>query len=492
LHICTLFWLCRKGVFLLLLFPVVKEFLADTKTPISIFGALRKNGPCFLLESVEKGENWGRYSMIGIKPAGEIRFHDGKWDATGEIEIPERNDNPMEVLRNLIQKYTVEIQGGDLPAYVGGLAGFLSYDVIRHYEDLPNRPSIDTSFPDAHFMLVKELVVYDHLKSVIKIIILVPENERVGAFKYAESRIDEIMQQIEKEDIKANTLSHEKLYVKSNFTKQKFMDAVERAKKYIENGEILQVVLSQRLKVTPMPEAFSVYRRLRSLNPSPYMFYFDFSDYSILGSSPECLAKVENGVIETHPIAGTRKRGLNAQEDSVLAKELLSDKKELAEHKMLVELGQDDLGRVSKKDSVYVEDYMHVEKFSHVMHIVSKVKGLLDKDKDSFDALIACFPAGTVSGAPRKRAMEIIDELEPTARGPYAGAVGYFDFRGNMDTCISIRSMFFKDNCAYLQAGAGIVSDSEPEKEYFETLNKLGGLLKALTKDGFNTLDLEE
>jgi len=224
-----------------------------------------------------------------------------------------------------------------------------------------------------------------------------------------------------------------------------------------------------------------VYRQLRSLNPSPYMFYMDFNDYCIIGSSPECLAKVENGVVETCPIAGTRPRGKTAEEDEALAQDLLNDEKERAEHIMLVDLGRNDIGRVSRIGTVRVEDYMHIERFSHVMHIVSNVKGMLEPHLDAFDALLACFPAGTVSGAPRIRAMEIIDELEPTGRGPYAGAVGYFDFRGNMDTCITIRSVFFKDNCAYLQAGAGIVADSVPEKEYAETLNKLGALLKVLT-----------
>ena len=466
----------------MLLFPVIKEFLADTETPISIFDALRKKGACFLLESVERGERWGRYSMIGLNPAGEVLFENGRISVKGDVEMPLGSKRPLEALREILNRYNLDAQRHELPAFAGGLAGFLSYDVLRYYERLPNRPPDDASFPDAHFMLVKDIVVYDHLKSIIKIICLVPQDSDDDALNEAQLRIESIIR-----DIKGNERTqdaHEggvEFELTSNFTEKTFADAVRKAKSHIIDGDILQVVLSQRLKCSPAPDPFMVYRRLRSLNPSPYMFYMDFNDYCIIGSSPECLAKVEGGVVETCPIAGTRPRGKTAEEDEALAQDLLNDEKERAEHIMLVDLGRNDIGRVSRIGTVHVEDYMHIERFSHVMHIVSNVKGMLEPHLDAFDALLACFPAGTVSGAPRIRAMEIIDELEPTGRGPYAGAVGYFDFRGNMDTCITIRSVFFKDNCAYLQAGAGIVADSVPEKEYAETLNKLGALLKVLT-----------
>jgi len=469
----------------LLLFPVIREFLADTETPITIFDALRKSGACFLLESVERGERRGRYSMIGLNPVGEVLYEGDGIRVRGDIEMPVGPHRPLETLREIIKNYTINTQGHELPPFAGGLAGFLAYDILRYYERLPNRPPDDTSFPEAHFMLVRDIVVYDHLKSIIKIISLVSQDLGEEGFESAKLRIDDILHAIKANNRSAFYESETDFEVTSNFTKEKFLDAVSKAKEHITDGDILQVVLSQRLKCAPAPESFMVYRRLRSLNPSPYMFYIDFKDYCLVGSSPECLAKAENSIIETCPIAGTRPRGKTAQEDQALADELLRDDKERAEHIMLVDLGRNDIGRVSKIGTVSVEDYMHIERFSHVMHIVSNVKGQLEPSLDAFDALLACFPAGTVSGAPRLRAMEIIDELEPTARGPYAGAVGYFDFRGNMDTCIAIRSVFFKDNCAYLQAGAGIVADSVPGKEYAETLNKLSALLKALKEGGY-------
>jgi len=465
----------------LLLFPVIKELLADTETPISIFDALRKNGARFLLESVERGERWGRYSMIGLNPIGEVLFEKGRVSFKGDIENIEDSLKPLEALRKVLKRYTIDTGKYELPPFAGGLAGFLSYDIMRYYENLPNCPPDGAGFPDAHFLLTSELVIYDHLKSVIKVICLIPQNSGDDDNRAANIRIENIIKII-KENGRTKSLHNDdqQVQITGNFTKKAFMDAVLKAKNHIKDGDILQVVLAQRLKCSPAPDPFMVYRSLRSINPSPYMFFMDFVDYCLVGSSPECLAKVENGIVETCPIAGTRPRGKTAEEDKSLAAELLRDEKELAEHIMLVDLGRNDIGRVSKIGTVKVEDYMHIERFSHVMHLVSTVKGELEPSLDAFDALLACFPAGTVSGAPRIRAMEIIDQLEPTRRGPYAGAVGYFDFRGNMDTCITIRSVFFKDNCAYLQAGAGIVADSIPEKEYEETLNKLGALLKAL------------
>lgn len=465
----------------MVLIPVIKEFLADTETPISIFDALRKNGARYLLESVERGERRGRYSMIGLNPVGEILLGKESIKVKGEIESPENNLKPLEALREILKKYTLQGETHELPPFAGGLAGFLSYDILRYYENLPNRPPDDTGFPDAHFFLTTDIVIYDHLKSVIKIICLIAQDTGDEGKKAAYSKIENIIDNIKQNGKTHNVQNNKNIFkITSNFTKEAFMDAVLKAKAHIKDGDILQVVLAQRLMCSPAPDPFAVYRRLRSLNPSPYMFFIDFNEYCMVGSSPECLVKLENGVVETCPIAGTRRRGANAAEDDMLAAELLRDEKELAEHIMLVDLGRNDIGRISKIGTVKVEDYMHIERFSHVMHIVSSVKGVLESDLDAFDALLACFPAGTVSGAPRLRAMEIIDDLEPTARGPYAGAVGYFDFRGNMDTCITIRSVFFKNDRAYLQAGAGIVADSVPENEYVETLNKLGAIFTAL------------
>jgi len=465
----------------LLFVPVVKEFLADTLTPISMFEALRKDGARFLLESVEKGERWGRYSMIGINPVGEVLIKDSRVVIRGDLENVENEQKPLEVLRKIIKRYAISETRHELPPFAGGLAGFLSYDTLRYYERLPKRPKSDLGFPDAHFFVTTEMVIYDHLKNTIKLVYLMPHDSGEAGHAKALARIEEIARLIKsngKPDILEENNSN--FVLTGNFTKRMFMDAVVKAKERIVDGDILQVVIARQLKCTPAPDPFLFYRRLRSLNPSPYMFFMDFKDYCIVGSSPECLAKLENGIVETHPIAGTRPRGKTAHEEQMLSEDLLNDEKEKAEHTMLVDLGRNDIGRVSKIGTVKVEDFMHIEKFSHVMHLVSRVKGQIDPRYDAFDALLACFPAGTVTGAPRIRAMEIIDELEPDDRGPYAGAVGYFDFRGTMDTCITIRSIFFKGNCAYLQAGAGIVADSKPENEYYETENKLGALIKAM------------
>lgn len=461
--------------------PVIKEVMADIHTPISVFNALRRKGARFILESVEKGEHWGRYSIIGMNPIGEVITRDGTLILKGVLQDVRVKTTPVEILREIMSNYRIAGTYQDLPPFAGGLAGFFAYETLSYYEKLPKSEKVDVGFPDAHFLLTTELVVFDHLKNRIRIVCLVPEDSYQSEVNNANKKIEDIIFSISNSS-KIDSLFEDEteIAISTNFTKEMYLDSVVKAKEYIVNGDILQVVLARQLKCSPAPDPFTVYRRLRSLNPSPYMFFMEFEEYSVVGSSPECLAKLENGIVETCPIAGTRPRGKTPLEDANLAKDLLSDEKELAEHTMLVDLGRNDIGRVSKIGTVKVEDFMHIEKFSHVMHIVSRVKGALDERFDAFDAFIACFPAGTVSGAPRIRAMEIIDELEPDRRGPYAGALGYFDFRGNMDACITIRSVFFKDDVAYLQAGAGIVADSKPENEFIETENKLGAMLKAL------------
>jgi len=469
-----------------ILIPIVKEYLADTLTPISIFKSLRPIGAKFLLESVEKGELWGRYSIIGMNPDAEIIIRNGKIQIYGSVPHLKSvsGAKPLEALRQILKGYRIK-DSKNLPPFGGGLVGFMGYDILRYYENLPDMPVDDADFPDAHLFLSTHIVIYDHFKNSIKLIRLIPEDEDSAAVqKKIKDEMDGLVKKVNNgNDIEFHDYDEVSYKIERNFTKEDFKQAVIKAKEYIKQGEIFQVVLSQRMTYRPAPDPFRIYRRLRTINPSPYMYFLDFGKYQIVGSSPECLVKVQKETVSTYPIAGTRPRGETEEEDKKLAEELISDEKERAEHAMLVDLARNDIGKVSKFGTVKVEEYMGIENFSHVMHIVSRVTGTLASNRDSLDALISCLPAGTVSGAPKLRAMEIIDELEPTRRGPYAGAVGYFDFNGNMDTCITIRTMFFKDDCVYLQAGAGIVADSVPEKEYEETLNKLRALTKALEPD---------
>lgn len=469
-----------------ILIPIVKEYLADTLTPISIFKSLRPIGAKFLLESVEKGELWGRYSIIGMNPDAEIIIRNGKIQIYGSVPHLKSvsGAKPLEALRQILKGYRIK-DSKNLPPFGGGLVGFMGYDILRYYENLPDMPVDDADFPDAHLFLSTHIVIYDHFKNSIKLIRLIPEDEDSAAVqKKIKDEMDGLVKKVNNgNDIEFHDYDEVSYKIERNFTKEDFKQAVIKAKEYIKQGEIFQVVLSQKMTYRPAPDPFRIYRRLRTINPSPYMYFLDFGKYQIVGSSPECLVKVQKETVSTYPIAGTRPRGETEEEDKKLAEELISDEKERAEHAMLVDLARNDIGKVSKFGTVKVEEYMGIENFSHVMHIVSRVTGTLASNRDSLDALISCLPAGTVSGAPKLRAMEIIDELEPTRRGPYAGAVGYFDFNGNMDTCITIRTMFFKDDCVYLQAGAGIVADSVPEKEYEETLNKLRALTKALEPD---------
>ncbi|MCR4437055.1 MAG: anthranilate synthase component I [Clostridiales bacterium] len=474
------------------LIPVAMEIYADMETPISLFKRFENEKCCFLLESVEGGENWARFSFIGKNPFLTVKSLKDKSiveDRSGNIT--ELEGNPVEVLREILGRY----KAADLPSvprFKGGAVGFFGYDLVRFYENLPNCPKDDLGLPESHFMLTDEVIAFDHFKQKIYIIV----NLHVGgnierSYNSAVERIRSIYREILSTRWKAfdsmkNTTSGNKpaLKYKSNISKETYCKNVEKAKNYIKNGDIFQVVLSQRLCVETDNDPFNVYRALRVINPSPYMFYLKFSDYRLVGASPEMLVRVENKRVETCPIAGTRKRGNTEEEDARLEKELLADEKERAEHTMLVDLGRNDIGRVSKYGTVAVKDFMHVEKYSHVMHMVTNIQGELDQGKTAFDALMSLLPAGTLSGAPKVRAMQIIDELETVKRGPYGGAIGYISFNGNLDSCITIRTILFKGKIAYVQAGAGIVADSVPENEYLESLNKALAQLKAIEEAG--------
>lgn len=472
--------------------PVTMEVYADMETPISLFKRFTDSKYCFLLESVEGGEKWARYSFIGRNPFLTVKSKGSNSlieNSDGGIKV--ESGNPIEIIRRLMDSYrSAEIKA--MPRFNGGAAGFFGYDLIRHYENLPDMPEDDLQLPESHFMFVKEVTVFDHLKQKIHIIVNLQTDGNIERnYNSAIERIKEIYREIlstrwKVSDNSIPDINRKKapMTFKSNISKEKFCDNVRKAKQYIKDGDIFQVVLSQRICVETEQDPFDVYRVLRLINPSPYMYYLKFDGYTLVGASPEMLVRVEKGVVETCPIAGTRKRGATPEQDKALEEELLADEKELAEHTMLVDLGRNDIGRVSKFGTVFVKDLMRVERYSHVMHIVSNVQGELKEGKTPFDALMSVMPAGTLSGAPKIRAMEIIDELETVKRGTYGGAIGYLGFNGNLDSCITIRTVLFKDNKAYIQAGGGIVADSVPENEYEESLNKAAALLKALEEAG--------
>ena len=472
--------------------PISMEIPADMETPISLFKRFEEREYCFLLESVEGGENWARYSIFGREPYLIVKSYSGKTtiDWIGG-EQKEAGPNPIEIIREIMESYKGANLPG-LPRFNGGAVGYLGYDTIRYYENLPNMPEDDLGFPESCFMFSNEIFVYDHVKHKIHIIVNMHVKDNLERdYNSAVDRIKKIHQELVDTKWKITDTGPfgrekigEKVDFSSNMTKESFCKNVLRAKEYIKKGDVSQVVLSQRLCVKTDEKPFNIYRGLRTVNPSPYMFYLKFDDFEVVGSSPEMLVRVENGVVQTCPIAGTRKRGSTQEEDRDLERELLSDKKEIAEHRMLVKLGETDLGKVSKPGSIRIEKPMNVEKYSHVMHIVTNIKGDMREDMTAFDALAAVLPAGTLSGVPRLRAMEIIDELETVKRGPYGGAIGYFSFNGNLDSCITIRTMILKGGKVYIQAGAGIVAQSVPETEYEECINKSKALLKALEEAG--------
>ena len=465
-------------------FPVVREILSDSFTPIHIFKALKRNEEnAFILESVNNGNQWGRYSFIGINPKIEVKINKGTAMLTENgITTEEKISNPVSFLQNILNSYKApKIKG--MPNFTGGFAGYFGYVTVRYTEKkLVNVPEDDTLMPDCHLFLYDEVVAYDHLNSKIIIIINIYNNDNFEQqYKDAEKRMDKITDKINSYFERPRNIGTTKnITVNSNVTKEEFINNVETAQKHIVAGDIFQIVLSQRFEIDNPPDSFNVYRMLRATNPSPYLYYFKNKDYNIAGASPEMLVNVTDGIVKTKPIAGTVPRGKTEEEDLALEKSLISDPKECAEHTMLVDLGRNDVGKVSEFGSVEVTSFMKTERYSKVMHLVSDVKGKLRSDKNALDALMAVLPAGTLSGAPKVRAMEIIDELENKRRGLYGGTVGYIGFDGNIDTCIAIRTVLFKNKKAYIQAGAGIVYDSVPEKEFCETQNKAKAMINAI------------
>ncbi len=470
------------------LIPVYREVLADLETPVSAFLKVGGGDYAFLLESVEGGEKWARYCFLGAEPSLVFRSKGRHITIEGEGKREEREGDPLEVLKELLGAYRpVQVEG--LPRFYGGAVGYMGYDMVRFFERLPERTEDDLNLPDSLFLLTDTLLIFDHVSQKIKVVANAKlEGVDVGAaYGEAIAKIEALVEKLQgglpapaSTGDHAGTESPAALTVTSNFTGKGFEKAVTRVKEFIRTGEAIQVVLAQRLEVPLASSPFDVYRALRIINPSPYMFYLKLKDLQLVGSSPEVLVRLEGDRIEVRPIAGTRPRGATEEEDRALAEELLRDEKERAEHIMLVDLGRNDIGRVARKGTVEVNELMIIERYSHVMHIVSNVRGQIEDGMDAFDLMRACFPAGTVSGAPKVRAMEIIEELEPTRRGPYAGAVGYFGYSGNMDTCIAIRTLVLTGGRAYLGVGAGVVADSVPEREYQETLNKARALLRAM------------
>jgi anthranilate synthase component 1 len=479
--------LCEQGNTI----PVYRQLLADALTPVTAYQRLSGPGGfapasnAFLLESVVGGERMARFSFVAADPeatfaarGNEVRICTG-----GNTDVQETQD-PLRALREMMEPYHW-VPRDDLPRFTGGVVGYAAYDMVRYYEDLGSGPRDDRNLPDLLFGLYRTVVIFDHISKTIKVVCNAHVRQDPGqAYTEATEAIERTIGRLrDGKQLPVGEITLEHLPQKpfrSNFTRSGFCEMVERCKEYIRAGDIFQVVTSQRLAVDTKAEPVDIYRALRVVNPSPYMFLLDTPDATLIGSSPEILCRVEDDLVTNRPLAGTRPRGVTSQADKKLEDELLADPKERAEHIMLVDLARNDVGRVCKPGSIELSDVMTIERYSHVMHIVSDVQGRLDEGMTAFDALRAALPVGTVSGAPKIRAMEIIDEFEPTRRGPYAGAVGYVDFSGNMDMCIALRTMVAMDATVYVQAGAGIVADSDPAREYEETISKARALLRAI------------
>jgi len=466
------------------LIPVYTEVIADMETPVSAFMKLGDSPYSFLLESVESGGGIGRYSFLGANPSLIFKSRGTEAEITEQGRTRKiQTENPLMFLKGLLKNYR-PVADETLPPFSGGAVGYISYDSVRFFEDLPEENLDELNLPDFYFMITDTIIIFDRLMNKLKIV----ANAHVGgdpehAYQEAVSRIETLMGQL----MSASSGTYfqpppirKRGELTSNLTPKQFEKAVLAAQEYIRAGDILQVVLSQRFQTGVECPPLDIYRALRTINPSPYMFFLRFDDLHLIGSSPEIMVQVVDDDVRVRPIAGTRPRGISRGEDKRMEEELLADPKEIAEHVMLVDLGRNDVGRVSLPGSVRVSEMMKIEKYSHVMHIVSDVRGKLDPGQDAYTAVAASFPAGTVSGAPKIRAMEIIEELEPVRRGPYAGAVGYFSFDGNLDSCITIRTIIVKDRTAFIQAGAGIVADSIPENEHQECLNKAQALFRAV------------
>jgi anthranilate synthase component 1 len=465
------------------LIPVYREIIADMDTPVSAFRKLGDSDYAFLLESVEGGEKLARYSFLGSNPYQMVVCKDGVTKVIRDgKEIVQKIGDPLGVLQELISEYR-PAPSDDLPYFYGGAVGFAGYDVIRYFEEIPQTTVDDLGLPELIFLFTDTILIFDHLKHRIKVVANASISDSAEkAYSEAVEKIGRLIGKLSQPvtSLPVRPPGPAVIPLDSNVTPEEYMASVEKAKEYILAGDIFQVVLSQRFSSDIKGDPFDIYRVLRTINPSPYMGYLKFGDFYLISSSPELLVKVNGRSVETRPLAGTRPRGATEEEDKELERELLSDDKEKAEHIMLVDLGRNDLGRVCTPGTVEVRELMAIERYSHVMHIVSDVRGELAEDKTAFDVLRAAFPAGTVSGAPKIRAMEIIDELEKSRRGPYAGVFGYFSFSGNLDTGITIRTVVVSGNRAYVQAGAGIVADSVPEREFQETVNKAQALLSAV------------
>ncbi|KAA3615990.1 MAG: anthranilate synthase component I [Calditrichaeota bacterium] len=463
--------------------PVAESILADLLTPVSAYLRLCKNSEdSFLLESVDGGENVARYSFLGHNPREWIKT-DGRTVTVRTAENEQQFDTDIfSFLKSMLTKYKF-VSRDDLPRFSGGLVGFFGYDTVRLIEDLPQSNPVDTKEIIASFGLYDTVLAFDHLRQQIIIIAnaIIPEGGDLQlAYKDALQRIQETRETLRQPAAIESRTVRQHTNVHANFKKENFYQAVKTAIEYIRAGDIFQVVLSQQFSRAVAADPFDIYRALRLINPSPYLFYLQNQAQAIIGASPEMLVRVEDREVTVRPIAGTRPRGKSIEEDLRLEKELLADEKERAEHVMLMDLGRNDVGRVAEYGGVIVTENMVIERYSHVMHIVSEVRGKLRPEFDAIDAFKACFPAGTLSGAPKVRAMEIIEELEPNRRGVYGGALGYIDFSGNMDTCITIRTLEVRAGMAYFQAGAGIVADSVPESEFAETVHKSNAVRSAI------------
>jgi anthranilate synthase component 1 len=471
------------------LVPVYRRLIGDTLTPVSAFCKVQEGDWSFLFESVVGGERLGRYSFVGAGPflrfqafANRVQIH-----APGLTEV--EHPDPLRLLEEKLAAYRTPYLPG-LPRFCGGAVGYAGYDAVRYVERLPSPPPDDRGLPDLCFAFYDRMVIFDHVDKTIAAVAHAHvagarEEDLRHSYQAACDRVDRLVERLQQgvADLQLTDVApvgDAALPYRSNFQPAAFEDAVAKCKEYIRAGDIFQVVISQRLQVETRARPFDIYRTLRVVNPSPFLFYLKAGPLCLVGSSPEIMARVEGDRLTIRPLAGTRPRGRTEEEDARLAAELLADPKERAEHIMLVDLGRNDVGRVATFGSVELSDVLTVERYSHVMHLCSTVTGRLQPGKTAFDALRSCLPAGTLSGAPKVRAMEIIDELEPHRRGPYGGAVGYIDFSGNMDTCIALRTLVLKGQTAYLQAGAGIVADSDPASERQETLNKARGLLRAI------------
>jgi len=461
--------------------PYIKKIMGDLDTPISIYQKYVGDEIGILLESRDQIK--GRYSIIGKNPFLTIKtISENITILEGDVE-KKVTGKILDTIKEYMSKIEVKKENNDIP-FLGGAVGTIGYDIIKQYENIPVTKPDAVGLPDAHLMFIKEMIVYDHFHQQILFIVLEEDNEN-GKIN-ADKKIKEIEKELRNSEAASHLYKEDETIVgsniKANTSKEEYMEMVKKAKHYIHEGDIFQVVLSQRWTMETNEDPFSLYRSLRSINPSPYLFYLNFGDYQVAGSSPELLVELKKDRIYTCPIAGTRKRGENAVEDEELAQDLLNDPKELAEHVMLVDLARNDMGRMAKIGTVEISEFMKVKNYSHVMHLVSLVEGDKHDNEDMFSILAAFLPAGTLSGAPKIRAMEIIEELEKAKRGIYGGAVGYFGFDGNMDTCIAIRTMVMAKNKVYMQAGAGITNESVPEKEYEECGNKVKALMKAIMR----------